>query len=322
MARPYEGKLAIVTGASRGSSLAHHQLTSRAHLLTRKQKGIGLGVARRLAAKGSNVLLTFTSDSSKGLAQQAVEELTSKHKIHCQTVQTDLAQATNAAPIIVEAARSLFHSYNPQGKFQVDILINNAGVSSNQYLNDPKKGAITESEFTRVYAVNVLAPLLLTQAVAPHLPTDRSGRIVNVSSVSSSIGYIGQSVYAGSKGALEVMTRTWARELSERATVNSVNPGPAWGDMYAEAGPAFWATNQPFVDVAPLTAYNGEAGVLEKAGDEAGKFDKLVRESMGGRRPGFVDEIAGTIDMLCTEESGWTTGSVVCANGGMKMTIA
>jgi NAD(P)-dependent dehydrogenase (short-subunit alcohol dehydrogenase family) len=189
-------------------------------------------------------------------------------------------------------------------------------------MNDPEKGPIVEAEFTRVYAVNVLAPLLLTQAVAPHLPTDRSGRIVNVSSVSASIGYLGQSVYAGSKGALEVMTRTWARELGERATVNSINPGPAWGDMYAEAGPTFWKRNQPYVDAAPLMAYDGEAEVLRQAGDEADKFDRLVRESMGGRRPGFVDEIAGTIDMLCTAESGWTTGSVVCANGGMRMTIA
>ncbi|RFU81864.1 hypothetical protein TARUN_327 [Trichoderma arundinaceum] len=301
MARPYEGKLAIVTGATRG---------------------IGVGVARRLAAKGSNVLITFTSDSSKELARQLVEELQSKHKIHSQAVQTDLAQATQAAPVILEAARTLFKSYSPDGKFQVDILINNAGVSSNQFMNDPEKGPIVEAEFTRVYSINVLAPLMLTQAVAPYLPTDRSGRIVNVSSVSSSIGYLGQSVYAGSKGALEVMTRTWARELYERATVNSVNPGPAWGDMYAEAGPSFWTRNQPYVDAAPLTAYNGEPEVKARAGDEAEKFDKLVREGMGSRRPGFVDEIAGTIDMLCTEESGWTTGSVVCANGGMRMTIA
>lgn len=256
------------------------------------------------------------------MTRQLVEELTSTHKIHSHSVQTDLAQASTAAPVIVEAARTLFHSYNPDGKFQIDILINNAGVSSNQFMNDPEKGPIVEAEFTRVYAVNVLAPLLLTQAVAPYLPTDRSGRIVNVSSVSASIGYLGQSVYAGSKGALEVMTRTWARELGERATVNSINPGPAWGDMYAEAGPTFWKRNQPYVDAAPLMAYDGEAEVLRQAGDEADKFDKLVRESMGGRRPGFVDEIAGTIDMLCTAESGWTTGSVVCANGGMRMTIA
>ena len=77
-----------------------------------------------------------------------------------------------------------------------------------------------------MYNVNVLAPLLLTQAVAPFLPNDRSGRIVNVSSVSSSIGYEGQSIYAGTKAALEGMTRTWSRELYRNCTVNAVNPGP------------------------------------------------------------------------------------------------
>lgn len=189
-------------------------------------------------------------------------------------------------------------------------------------MNDPKKGPIVEQEFNRVYAVNVLAPLLLTQAVAPHLPNDRSGRIVSVSSVSSSIGYQGQAVYAGTKAALEAMTRTWSRELFNRATVNAVNPGPAWGDMYAEAGKTFWDINQPYVDAAPLANYNGEPEVLAMAGDDAQRFDKIVRESMGGQRPGFTSEIAGTIDMLCSAESGWTTGSVICANGGMKMSIA
>lgn len=223
---------------------------------------------------------------------------------------------------MLEAARAFFSSYNTAGPFKVDMLINNAGVSSNQHLNDGSKGAIDETEFNRVYAVNVLAPLLLTQAVAPHLPRDRSGRIVNVSSVSSSIGYQGQSVYAGSKAAVEAMTRSWSRELAQRATVNCVNPGPAWGDMYAGAGQTFWDINQPYVDTAPLAEYSGEPEVLAMAGDDAQRFDRTVRENMGGRRPGFTSEIAGTIDMLCTEEAGWTTGSVVCANGGMKMSIA
>lgn len=222
----------------------------------------------------------------------------------------------------MQAAKAFFASYSPSGTFQIDILVNNAGVSSNQTMNDPKQGPIVAEEFHRVYNVNVLAPLLLTQAVAPYLPTDRSGRIVNVSSVSSSIGYEGQSVYASSKAALEAMTRTWSRELVGRATVNAVNPGPAWGDMYAQAGKTFWDINQPYVDAAPLAQYDGEKAVLDMAGDDAQRFDKTVRESMGGRRPGFTTEIAGTIDMLCSEESGWTTGSVICANGGMKMSIA
>lgn len=291
-------------------------------MTSNRVSGIGAAVARRLAAKGCNLLLAYTSDSSKEPTEQLCRELSSSHSIKVTLVQADLSGPEEAAKKIVAAAQAFFASYNDQAPFQVDILINNAGVASNQFLNDPNKGPIVESEFTRVYAVNVLAPLLLTQAVAPFLPRDRSGRIVSVSSVSSSIGYQGQSVYAGSKAAVESMTRTWSRELASRATVNCVNPGPAWGDMYAQTGETFWKINQPYVDSAPLAEYDGEEDVLKMAGDDAERFDKLVRGSMGSRRPGFTSEIAGTIDMLCSEESGWTTGSVICANGGMKMSIA
>ncbi|OAA51906.1 NAD(P)-binding domain protein [Metarhizium rileyi] len=300
-ARPYENKLAIVTGGSRG---------------------IGEAVVRRLAAKGANVLAAYTSESSRARTQDLVAGLATRHGIRSASVQADLSDPCEAAPRIVSAARALFSSYNQTGRFQVDILINNAGVSSNQHLNDTALGPITAGEFHRVYTINVLAPLLLMQATAPHLPADRSGRIVNVSSVSSSIGYQGQSVYAGSKAAVEAMTRTWSRELAEKATVNTVNPGPVWGDMYAQAGETFWKINQPYVDAAPLAAYSGEEEVLAVVGDDAERFDRTVMEGMGGRRPGFTGEVAGTIDMLCSEEAGWTTGSVVSANGGMKMSIA
>lgn len=228
----------------------------------------------------------------------------------------------------MDACKAAFAADKPHG-LKVDILINCAGVSSNQTLNDGRQGPIDEKEFTRVYNVNVLAPLLLTQALVRYLPQDRSGRIVNVSSVSSSIGYEGQSVYAGSKAALEAMTRTWSRELASRATVNAVNPGPVWGDMYASAGQDFWDQNQKYVDAAPLAKYDNESGeeldrVESMFNDREDwyEFDGLVKSSMGGMRPAFASEVAGTIDMLCSEEGGWTTGSVICANGGMKMSIA
>ncbi|KAK0383613.1 hypothetical protein NLU13_9524 [Sarocladium strictum] len=302
-ARPYDGKLGVVTGGSRG---------------------IGAAVAVRLAAKGCNLLLVYTSDSSRQPAEALCKEFESKHNVKTSLVQADLSDPTNTTPKIVDAAKSFYQSWGPSGtELKVDILINCAGVSSNQFLNDERLGPIDEKEFYRVYNVNVLAPLLLTQALQQYLPHDRSGRIVNVSSVSSSIGYHGQTVYASSKAALEAMTRTWSRELNARATVNSVNPGPAWGDMYAEAGETFWKINQPYVDAAPLAEYNGEEAVLKEVGEgDRERFDSLVREKMGGRRPGFTKEIAGTIEMLCTEEAGWTTGSVVCANGGMKMGLA
>ncbi|KAK7754212.1 L-xylo-3-hexulose reductase [Diatrype stigma] len=316
--RPHEGKLGIVTGGSRG---------------------IGAAVARRLAAKGCNLLLVYTSDSSTEPTRALREELAAAHGIRTAMLQADLLDGEAAAPRVVQAARDLFSSYRGSGEasppLQIDILVNNAGVSSNQTLNDPDLGPVTAAEFDRVYRVNVLAPLLLMQAIAPHLPLPTSasgnqqqaGRVVNVSSVSSSIGYEGQSVYAGTKAALEAMTRCWSRELAGRATVNAVNPGPAWGDMYAEVGEKFWRINQPHVDAAPLARYDGsgtgaEAAVRQLAGDDYARFDSLVREKMRGRRPGFTSEIAGTIDMLCSDEAGWTTGSVVCANGGMKMSIA
>ena len=315
--RPHEGKLGIVTGGSRG---------------------IGAAVARGLAAKGCNLLLVYTSESSTAPTEALCEELASVHGVRVSPLRADLQDAEAAAPRIVEAARAFFASYNPSSPaedFTIDILVNNAGVSSNQFLNDPAKGPIQASEFDRVYRVNVLAPLLLMQTAAPHLPRPTAGlhkgRVVNVSSVSSSIGYPGQSVYAGTKAALDAMTRSWARELADRATVNAVNPGPAWGDMYAASGSKFWRINQPYVDAAPLSAYDGEEEVLRMAAagaapgaeeEERRRFDDIVRNGMGGRRPGFTSEIAGTIIMLCSDEAGWTTGSVVCANGGMKMSIA
>ncbi len=298
--RPHEGKFGIVTGGSRG---------------------IGAAISRNLAAKGCALLLVYTSDSSTEPTKALCEELHAEHGVLCSPVQADLSDPTRSVPHILTTAKNKF-SHPRSGKFQVDILINNAGVAANKSLNDPELGPIEETQFDKHYRVNVLAPLLLMQACAPHLPKDRSGRVVNVSSVSSSIGCEGQSIYAGTKAALEAMTRVWARELAENCTVNCINPGPVWGDMYSQAGQKFWAVNQKYVDSAPLMTYQGDEKTRERAGGDSEEYDKIVKEGMGGKRPAFTDEIAGVVGMLCAAEAGWTTGSVVCANGGMKMSIA
>lgn len=110
------------------------------------------------------------------------------------------------------------------------------------------------------------------------------------------------------------MTRTWARELASRATVNAINPGPVIGDMYFNAGEEFWAQIQGFQDNTPLSQVEGDR--VEGLSDEQ---MRLVKEKMGGRRPAFTSEVAGIVGMLCTPDGGWCTGSVVCANGGMRM---
>ncbi|KAE8394346.1 3-oxoacyl-reductase [Aspergillus alliaceus] len=293
MSRPLEGKLGIVTGGSRG---------------------IGEAIARNLASKGCDLLLNYTSPSSQSRTETLCTELSQQHSIKCIPVQADLSSAAEATQAILSAAKQNFTSET--GRFQIDILINNAGVSADRFLNDEAKGPIDVEYFTWQYTINVLAPLLLTQAVAPFLPNDRSGRVVNISSVSSSIGFTGQSVYGGTKAALEAMTRTWARELADKATVNAVNPGPVIGDMYFATGEDFWKQMQGFQDSTPLSK------VLE--GDEkmavlTEEQRYLIREKMGNRRPAFTSEVAGVVAMLCTQDGGWCTGSVVCANGGMKM---
>lgn len=267
------------------------------------------------------MLLVYTSDSSTEPTKVLCEELSSQHEILAVPVQGDLADPTRSVPHILSTAQNHF-SHPRNGSFQVDLIINNAGIAGNKLLNDPDLGPIEETQFHRQYNVNVLAPLLLVQACQPYLPKDRSGRIVNVSSVSAAFGCESQSIYAGTKAALEGMTRVWARELAENATVNAVNPGPVWGDMYSQAGEKFWKTNQKYVDGAPLMNYTGDDATRARAGGDPQEYDDIVTKGMGGKRPGFTDEIAGVIGMLCSEESGWTTGSVICANGGMKMSIA
>jgi NAD(P)-dependent dehydrogenase (short-subunit alcohol dehydrogenase family) len=284
MSRPLEGKLAIITGGSRG---------------------IGAAIAAHLASKGVTLLLGYIADSSATMTASLCEKLSTTYNVRCESVQADLSKPEEASAVIVEAANFLFSTY---GSLTINILINNAGIGGNYSL-----GSIPSDAFHAQYAVNVLAPMMLTQACLPYLPHDRSGRIINLSSVSSSLGFAGQTVYGGTKAALEAMTRTWARELAERATVNAVNPGPVEGDMYYAAGEQFWRQMESWQVNTPLSAI--------REGVDEGKLVTLSREKMGGRRPAYASEVAGVVGMLCLEDSAWCTGSVVCANGGFRFGI-
>ncbi|KAL9098955.1 MAG: hypothetical protein Q9163_005474 [Psora crenata] len=281
MQRPLEGKLAIITGSSRG---------------------IGAAIARNLASKGASCILGFTSDSSAERTSSLASELQEAYDITALSVQADMGKPNGPAHIVNTAKNHFSHPRS--GKFQIDIIVNNAGVAKNTALGD-----VTVEDFNWQYAVNVLGPILLVQAALPYLPTDRSGRVVNLSSTSASLGPIAQTVYAGTKGALEAMTRTWSRELSERATVNSVNPGPVATDMYRGADEAFQLHMKPFVQNTPL--------MKERRGNDEDKDVEAAAARFGGRLA-YDYEIAGVVGMLCSEESAWCTGSVICANGGMK----
>ncbi|KAF2672805.1 NAD(P)-binding protein [Microthyrium microscopicum] len=200
------GKIALVTGASRG---------------------IGAAICEVLAGKGANLILNYTSESSTQRTQGLASRIQSQYGVKAIVVQADMGTTDGPGHIIEQAVKSFADlGLEKADSFQLDILINNAGVSVNLPIEE-----CHAEDFAFQYNINVRGPLLLMKAAIDYLPHDRSGRIVNLSSVSASLGFVGQSVYGGTKAALEAMTRTWARELAPRATVNAVNPGPVATDM-------------------------------------------------------------------------------------------
>lgn len=264
--------------------------------------GIGAAIARSLSSKGASLVLGYTTDKSEEPTNTLCKELEQNFEISAIGVQADMGNPQGPLHIINTAKNHFSHPRS--GNFQIDIIINNAGVAKNTSIED-----VTVDDFNRLYSVNVLGPLLLMQAAQQYLPRDRSGRIVNLSSVSSSLGFAEQSIYGGTKAALEAMTRTWSKELGERATVNSVNPGPVATDMYGGTSKAFQRQMKSYIETAP--------GMRARPGVDEQKYVDAADE-VGGR-PGYDHEIAGIVAMLCSEESAWCTGSVICANGGFKM---
>ncbi|KAL9052050.1 MAG: hypothetical protein Q9162_005621 [Coniocarpon cinnabarinum] len=274
---PHLHKLALITGASRG---------------------IGAAIARNLASKGATIIANYTSPSSRQKVADLATELRKDYDVSTVPVQVDVG-SPDAGIQLVKAVKAEFGE-NPI----ISLVVNNAGVSKNQSVADT-----TAENFGRQYDINVRGPLLIMQSLIPHLPRDRSARIVNVSSVSASLGYPGQSIYGGSKAALEAMTRTWARELADCGTVNAVNPGPVETDMYGGVPAWFEKINAAWLSNTPLSQVTEE-----RDGAEA-----VRRFGPKGGRPASPEEIAGVVGMLCSQEASFCTGSVVCANGGMRM---
>ncbi|KAI4677139.1 uncharacterized protein J4E88_006946 [Alternaria novae-zelandiae] len=280
MTRSLENKLAIITGASRG---------------------LGAALARHLASKGANIVINYTSESSTENATALAKELEVNHSIKTLVARVDVTKPDGPDQLI-DAAKSAFSNNDT---FQVDILINNAAV-----VNPAPMGSVALSDFEATFNLNARAPLFVLQAALPYLPNDRSGRVINVSSITTSMGFWWQSCYAGTKGALEAMTRVWARELAERCTVNAINPGAIATGMYTslpkEMLEKAWSLNY----MAPLAATR--EGIDSEETIAAAK-------DLGGR-PAYLEEIAGVVGLLCMPEAGWVTGQVIGANGGGVMT--
>lgn len=193
MSKPLDGKVALVTGASRG---------------------IGAAVAKRLARDGASVALTFNSSPDK--ANEVVRAIEAEG-VKGLAIQADAGDADAVRESVLRVVRELG---------RIDILVNNAGV-----VTPGPFAEVSSEDFERQLAVNVRGVFVATQEAAKHMGA--GGRIVMMGSVNADwVPFPGISVYALTKAALVGLTHALARELGPRGiTVNNVQPGPVDTDM-------------------------------------------------------------------------------------------
>ncbi|CAG8361533.1 unnamed protein product [Penicillium salamii] len=281
--RAYTEKLAIVTGSSRG---------------------IGAAIVQNLASKGCNVVVNYTSEASDAAAQKLACELERMYEVVALPFRADITSREECEGL-VSAVRQRF-THADSGLFQIDILVHNAAIA---YLGPVE--TVKEPEFRRIYEVNVLGPVLLTGICKPYLPTDRSGRIVMLSSINSKVGTENTTLYSGTKGAVEAMTRVWARELAEQATVNAINPGAVSTGQYLAAPDDIKEILGRWNPLTPLASVRDDLDTPEIQ-DTGKRF---------GGRAAYPEEIAGLVAGICHPEFGWCTGSIISANGGLSFSI-
>lgn len=248
------------------------QLKDQVALVTGGSRGIGRGIVLALAREGAKV--AFVYRGSQEAAEKLVAEVTQAGGT-CQAIQADVA-AAGAATTVTEKVLADWG--------RIDILVNNAGV-----IRDTLFIRMDEDQWNTVINTNLGGTFAFCKAVASQMALkQRSGRIINVSSVAAEHVNQGQTNYAASKGAVNSFTRALAVELASRnVTVNAVAPGFITTDM-TEA-------------------------VRNKGGDFIAK--KLIP----ARRLGQPEDIAAAVVFLASPGAAYITGQVLTVDGGLSL---
>jgi 3-oxoacyl-[acyl-carrier protein] reductase len=245
----FENQVAVVTGAGRG---------------------IGHAIAVRLAKEGARVASVSRTEAN---AQKTADEINAARADAAKAYAVDVADQA----AVQKAAAQIFEDFG-----RVDILVNNAGVT-----RDGLSMRMSMEDWDTVLNTNLKGAFNFIQAVMRPMIKQRSGRIINISSIAGLIGNAGQANYAASKAGLIGLTKTLARELASRGiTVNAVAPGLIETDMTTVLSEEI---RQNILKNVPL-----------------GKL-------------GEPDDIAGAVAYLASAEAKYITGQVLTVDGGMVM---
>ncbi len=244
------------------------RLEGRAVLVTGGSRGIGRVIATRMASEGAAVAVNYRSRGDE--AEAVVEEIRAAGG-RAVALQADVAEPKEAQDLVRRAVEEL-------GGLQ--ILINNAGVVSNGLIYDQDP-----DDWWQVFRTNVLGVFNCTQAVAEHLISRREGCIVNISSVMGEQGWVGQSNYAASKGAVNAFTRASATEFSRFGVrVNAVLPG--------------WTPT----------------GLLGSLLDQ--ERGRNIKRQLPLRDFATAEQVAAAVAFLASDDAAYTTGELLHVDGG------
>ena len=245
----FEGQVAIVTGAGRG---------------------IGRAIALRFASEGARVACVSRTEEN---ARRVADEING--------IQADAAKAY-AVDVADHAAVHKIGTRILEDFGRADILVNNAGVT-----RDALAMRMSAEDWDAVINTNLRGAFSFTQAFVRTMTKQRSGRIINISSVIGLMGNAGQTNYGASKAGLIGFTKSLARELASRdITVNAVAPGFVITDM--------------------------TAGLSDQIKD-------TIHSKIPLGRTGTPEEIAGAVAFLASSDAAYITGQVLCVDGGIVM---
>ncbi len=242
-------------------------------LVTGASRGIGAAVVRAFAGRGYAVALNCSSEGSLAEAQALADELSAECNVETLCIRADVSDFA----AVKEMVAQIMDKWG-----RIDVLVNNAGITRDGLLM-----RMTEEAFDQVIDVNLKGAFNCLRHVAPVMMKQRSGRIVNVSSVVGLYGNAGQVNYAASKAGVVGITKSAAKELAARGiTVNAVAPG--------------------FIETA-MTQAMGEKAI-------GAVLDRIALKEFG--KP---EDVANAVSFLASDEARYITGQVLAIDGGMSL---
>lgn len=245
----FENKIVLVTGAGRG---------------------IGASIAKRFASEGAEVIVNYSGNDEA--AQKTVDEITAiggqAQKYKCSVNDSE------SVKVMIDEIIKKFG--------RIDILVNNAGITK-----DGLMLRMTDEDFDRVIDVNLKGTFNCTKYVSKYMLKQKSGKIINISSVVGLSGNAGQINYSASKAGIIGITKSAAKELSSRGiTVNAVAPGYVDTDM-----------------TKVLSDY----------------IRNEILKNIPLQRMGNVEDISNCVAFLASEDASYITGQVISVDGGMHI---